>query len=51
MLELDPKYVDVIIRRWQDFTGHAAVLEADGRRFTDIAQDRQTHAVADEVAQ
>jgi DNA modification methylase len=51
MIELDPKYVDVIVRRWQDFTGLAAVLEADGRRFTEIAEDRHKGAVAEGVAQ
>lgn len=34
--ELDPKFVDVIIRRWQDFTGRAATLEGDGRTFAMI---------------
>jgi hypothetical protein len=27
MMELDPKYADVIIRRWQDFTGKQAIHE------------------------
>lgn len=40
LMELDPKYVDVIITRWQDFTGHAATLEADGKTFADHASDR-----------
>jgi len=26
MMELDPKYVDVIIQRWENFTGEKAVL-------------------------
>ena len=51
MIELDPKYVDVIVRRWQDFTGLAAVLEADGRRFAEIAEERNKCPVAEEVAQ
>jgi DNA modification methylase len=33
LMELDPKYVDVIVRRWQEFTGKAAVHEATGRTF------------------
>ena len=33
LMELDPKYADVIIRRWQDFTGKAATLAQDGRAF------------------
>lgn len=33
LMELDPKYVDVIVRRWQDFTGQKAVLESTGQPF------------------
>jgi DNA modification methylase len=33
LIELDPKYVDVIVRRWQQFTGRRAVLEATGEPF------------------
>jgi len=51
MVELDPKYVDVIIRRWQDFTGLPAVLQADGRRFAEIAEDGHKGAVAEEGVQ
>ncbi len=39
-VELDPKYVDVIIRRWQAFTGKQAVLDGDGRTFDEIAEER-----------
>jgi DNA modification methylase len=31
LAELDPKYVDVIVKRWEDFTGGKAVLEGAGR--------------------
>jgi len=40
-MELDPKYVDVIIKRWQDFTGNTATLEGDGRTFSDVAAARE----------
>jgi DNA modification methylase len=33
LMELDPKYCDVIIKRWQDFTGKKAVLESTGEEF------------------
>jgi DNA modification methylase len=33
MMELDPKYCDVIIQRWQNFTGQIATLEATGQPF------------------
>lgn len=36
-LELDPLYVDTIVRRWQDLTGEMATLDGDGRSFADIA--------------
>jgi len=35
MMELDPHYVDVIIKRWQDFTGKSAILEATGETFAE----------------
>ena len=33
IVELDPKYVDVIVKRWEDFTGKKAVLESTGEQF------------------
>ena len=36
LMELDPKYCDVIIKRWQDFTGKEAVHE-DGRTFNEVS--------------
>jgi DNA modification methylase len=40
LIELEPKYCDVIIRRWQDFTGRQAALDGDGRTFAEIAGER-----------
>ena len=37
LMELDPRFVDVIVRRWQDFTGGEAVLEGTGQSFADLA--------------
>ncbi|MDE0724351.1 MAG: site-specific DNA-methyltransferase [Alphaproteobacteria bacterium] len=34
LIELDPKYVDVIVQRWQEFTGEEAILLATGEAFT-----------------
>ncbi|WP_245427075.1 site-specific DNA-methyltransferase [Mesorhizobium sp. YM1C-6-2] len=39
-VELNPAYVDVAVKRWQDFTGQAAVLEGDGCTFADVAVAR-----------
>lgn len=38
LMELDPRYCDVIVRRWQEYTGKQATLEADGRAFGDVEQ-------------
>ena len=43
-VELDPKYVDVIIRRWQQYTGKVAVLNDDGRTLDEVAEERQSVA-------
>jgi DNA modification methylase len=37
LVELDPKYCDVIVRRWQDWAGEQATLKGDGRSFEEIA--------------
>lgn len=37
LMELDPKYVDVIIKRWQDFTGKQAVHEETGKTYLELA--------------
>lgn len=33
LMELDPRYVDVIVRRWQDFTGQRAIHAETGEEF------------------
>jgi len=40
LLELEARYVDVSVRRWQEFTDSHATLQGDGRRFQDIASER-----------
>lgn len=37
LIELDPKYVDVIVKRWQDFTGAEATRAGDGAQFNTLA--------------
>jgi DNA modification methylase len=41
-LELCPTYVDIVVRRWQDFTGRAARHHVSGQSFDERAQ-RQGH--------
>jgi DNA modification methylase len=40
-LELDPKYVDVVVLRWQQLTGTQATHDGDKRSFEEIAQERR----------
>lgn len=44
LMELDPKYCDAIVSRWQDFTGEKATLESDGQAFDDVPTDRGADA-------
>jgi DNA modification methylase len=39
-LEVDPKYVDVVVQRWQGLSGKQATLDGDGRTFEEIAAER-----------
>ena len=36
VMEFDPKFCDVIIKRWQDFAGQEAVMESTGDKFNDM---------------
>jgi DNA modification methylase len=40
MMELSPRYVDVIVRRWQEFTGQEATLEDGGKTFAQVKEER-----------
>ena len=39
-LELSPAYVDVIVERWQRFTGGVAKLDGTGTAFEDVRAER-----------
>ena len=39
-IELNPAYVDVAIKRWQDYTGKDAILEETGQTFSEVDEDR-----------
>jgi DNA modification methylase len=39
-IEIDPRYVDVAIRRWQQFTGKDATLESTGQTFEEVLTAR-----------
>ena len=40
-MELDPKYVDVVVQRWQTLSGKEAEAGGDGRTFEEIAEERR----------
>ena len=44
VMELDPKYCDVIVRRWQDWTGQKAQRADDGLLFDELASDQPLEA-------
>lgn len=41
MMEISPIYCEVVIKRWQDFTGKQAVLESNGLTYEEIAHGRR----------
>ena len=43
-IELAPEYVDVDVKRWQDFTGKKAIHEQTGLSFEELAQQRRSDA-------
>jgi site-specific DNA-methyltransferase (adenine-specific) len=42
IMELDPKYCDVIVKRWQDFAGKQAIHEASGKTFDEMKEQQQS---------
>jgi DNA modification methylase len=38
-IEIDPLYVDTIVRRWQHFTGDKAVHDKSGACFDDLSAE------------
>jgi DNA modification methylase len=46
LMEIDEKYADCIIRRYEEYTGRKAVLEGDGRTFEEVAEERRREAAA-----
>ena len=47
LIELDPKYVDVIIRRWQEFSGEQAVRVGSLELFDEVAIKTQKICLTD----
>lgn len=49
-IELEPKYVEVIIRRWETLTGEKAILESTGLTLSEMKAQRQMSVVDKELA-
>ena len=47
LIEIDPHFCDVIVQRWQDFTGQAAILEREERSFQEVAEERLSESPAE----
>jgi DNA modification methylase len=43
-IELEPKYIDVIVQRWQTLSGKKAKLDGDGRTFEELSRERKEPA-------
>ena len=46
VMELDPRFADVIVSRWQEFSGDQAVLESDGSKFPNLENGNEKKARA-----
>jgi DNA modification methylase len=44
LLELDPRYSDVILRRYLEFSGQQPVLEGANQSFEEVAHERKNVA-------
>ena len=40
LMEIDPKYADCIVKRWEEYTGKKSALDGDGRTFQAVAEER-----------
>lgn len=41
LIELEPGYCDVIVRRWEEFTGREVTHSETGEKFTQLSETRQ----------
>jgi DNA modification methylase len=41
LVEMEPKYCDVIVRRWQEYTGKQALLESNGKTFSSLEKSKR----------
>ena len=46
VIEIEPRYCDVIVKRWQDLTGGVAMHRRSGKTFAELAEQRQPVTIA-----
>ena len=39
-IDIDPKYIDVAVIRWQELSKKQATLDGDGRKFEEVGRER-----------
>lgn len=49
-IEINPAYVDLAVRRWQDFSGEEAIHELTGKSFDDLAGERSGGPAVESVS-
>lgn len=49
LIEMDPKYVDVIVKRWESFTGETALLAGTTNSFAAVASERNSQMISHPV--
>jgi DNA modification methylase len=50
VVEIDPRYADVIVRRWEGYSGKEARLDPGGQSFQKIAEQRRESGTIEERA-
>jgi len=50
LMELDPKFVDVIVKRWEEYTGLQAVRQEDGVKFAELTTSADDASVPEAPA-
>jgi DNA modification methylase len=46
VMEFDPRFCDVIVKRWQDYTGKQATLESTGQTFAEVSHGKASQTEA-----
>ena len=49
LMELDPKYVDVIVRRWEEYAGKEAYLDSNQLTFEQNKEERKYHLTREKL--